>query len=177
MNIPFWILNCDINIDLLETPENSEYYKISKLIMQAGKVPTQKCIYGTMLSADYYCYHYYCYCFKLHCDWKNLSIWHQLPEIKQMGNMHHWKCQFFPQKALSHLTDLARRSNAGAQICRFRGSVLVRPRNGITSVRTVAYRQDIGRTSATKLATAGDGRNVWTCLKKFADALWSEQRN
>ena len=71
-------------------------------------------------------------------------------------------------KALSHLNDLARWSNTGAD---FRGSVLVRPRNGITSVRTVAHRQDIGRTSTTKLAMAGDGRNFWTCFKISADAL------
>jgi hypothetical protein len=41
-----------------------------------------------------------------------------------------------------------------------RGSVLVRQRNGITLLRTVVHRQDIVRTSAKNLATAGNGRNV-----------------
>ena len=57
-----------------------------------------------------------------------------------------------PFKALSHLTDLARRSNTGAQICRFLG----------IGISTAAQRYHIGKngsTSATKLAMAGDGRN------------------
>jgi hypothetical protein len=41
----------------------------------------------------------------------------------------------------------------------FRGSVLVRQRNGITSLRTVVQRHDIVSTSATNLTTAGDGRH------------------
>ena len=49
----------------------------------------------------------------------------------------------------------------------YRGSVLVWQRNGITSVRTVAHRQDIVRTSATKLAMAGDGRDFLNMLKIF----------
>ena len=76
-------------------------------------------------------------------------------------------------KGLSHLADLARRSYTGAQICDFRGSVLVRQRNGITSLRTVVglHRQDIVRTSAKTLATAGDGIKFWTCSKISAVAL------
>jgi hypothetical protein len=56
-------------------------------------------------------------------------------------------------KGLSHLADLARRSYTGAIFGDFRGSVLVRQRNGITLLRTVVHRQDIVRTSAKKLAT------------------------
>ena len=80
---------------------------------------------------------------------------------------------YITYEALSHLTDLALRSNTGAQIVDFRGSVLVGlwPRNGMTLVRTVVHRQDIVRTSATKLAMAGDGIHFLTCLKISADAL------
>ena len=66
-------------------------------------------------------------------------------------------------KALSHLTDLARRSNTGAQIvCRFSGigtgTAAQRYHIGKNGSTSAAHRQDIGRTSATKLATAGDAQ-------------------
>ena len=64
-------------------------------------------------------------------------------------------------KALSHLADLARRSNTGAQIFRFSG----------LGTRTAAQRYHIVRTSATNLGKAGDGRNFWTCSKFSAVAL------
>lgn len=60
----------------------------------------------------------------------------------------------------------------------FRLSVLVRQRNGITSLKMVVHAQDMVRTSAKKLATAGDGRytffniliNVCRCAARASNA-------
>ena len=77
-------------------------------------------------------------------------------------------------KALSHLADLARRSYTGAQICWFLGIGMSRLRqhNGITSVRTVVLHQDIVRTLATKLATAGHGRTAGVSNGTTTAVLW-----
>ena len=56
-------------------------------------------------------------------------------------------------KALSHLADWLAGAIPEHKFVVFRGSVLVLQRNGITSLRMVVHRQDIVRTSATKLAT------------------------
>ena len=86
------------------------------------------------------------------------------------SSMVAWHCfsTLMSIKALSHLADLARWSYTGAEICRFSGigtSTAAQryhiAKNGSTSVRT----------SATKLAMAGDGRNFWTCSKISAVAL------
>ena len=68
-----------------------------------------------------------------------------------------------PLKALSHLTDMARRSDTGAQICRFSGigigTAAQRYHIGKNGGTSATHRQDIGSTSATKLATASDGEH------------------
>ena len=85
--------------------------------------------------------------------------------MKRTTIMPH-KITYFPSwllKALSHLTDLARRSYTGAQICRFSGigtSMAAQRKNGSTSS---GHRQNIG----SKISNGRRRQKCFNILKNF----------